>query len=356
MMETLLETFGDHVLAALVGLAGGLLLGLAARLGRFCTMGAIEDWLYGQDTRRMRMWLIAIGAAVIGSFTLIGTGLLVPADTMYLSLSWNPLGSIVGGLMFGYGMALAGNCGYGALARLGGGDLRSFVIVLVMGVFAYMTIAGPIAPLRAALFPSPPVEGAELPGIAHLIGRLTGAGPVAVGIVIGAAILLAGLSRQMLAEPSRIFWALVVAAAVILAWAGTQWIHDNGFEEVPVVSHTYSRPLGETLLYLMTATGSRVNFGIGSVAGVILGAFLGSLLKGHFRWEACEDPRELRRQILGAALMGVGAVIALGCSIGQGLSAFSLLAFSAPVTFLAILAGAAFGLRQLIEGLRAGAV
>ncbi len=356
MMETLLETFGDHVLAALVGLAGGVLLGLAARLGRFCTMGAIEDWLYGQDTRRMRMWLIAIGGAVIGSFALIGTGLLVPGDTMYLSLSWNPLGSIVGGLMFGYGMALAGNCGYGALARLGGGDLRSFVIVLVMGVFAYMTIAGPIAPLRVALFPSPPVEGAELPGIAHLLGRLSGVNPVTLGIIIGAAMLLAGLSRQMLAEPSRIFWSLVVAAAVILAWAGTQWIHDNGFEEVPVVSHTYSRPLGETLLYLMTATGSRVNFGIGSVAGVIAGAFLGSLLRGHFRWEACEDPRELRRQILGAALMGVGAVVALGCSIGQGLSAFSLLAFSAPVTFLAIIAGAAFGLRQLIEGLRAGAV
>ncbi len=356
MMETLLETFGDHVLAALVGLLGGGMLGLAARLGRFCTMGAIEDWLYGQDTRRMRMWLIAIGGAVIGSFGLIGAGLLVPEDTMYLSLRWNPLGSIVGGLMFGYGMALAGNCGYGALARLGGGDLRSFVIVLVMGVFAYMTIAGPIAPLRAALFPSPPVEGSALPGIAHLLGRLSGVQPVILGIGIGAVMLLAGLSRRMLAEPSRIFWSLVVAAAVILGWAGTQWIHDNGFEEVPVVSHTYSRPLGDTLLYLMTSTGSRINFGIGSVAGVVLGAFLGSLLRGHFRWEACEDPRELRRQILGAALMGVGAVTALGCSIGQGLSAFSLLAFSAPVTFLAIIAGAAFGLRQLIEGLRAGAV
>ncbi|MGR3692652.1 MAG: YeeE/YedE thiosulfate transporter family protein, partial [Sagittula sp.] len=71
---------------------------------------------------------------------------------------------------------------------------------------------------------------------------------------------------------------------------------------------------------------------------------------GHFRWEACEDPRELRRQIFGAALMGGGAVVALGCSIGQGLSAFSVLAFSAPVTFASIFAGAAFGLRQLIVG------
>jgi len=81
-----------------------------------------------------------------------------------------------------------------------------------------------------------------------------------------------------------------------------------------------------------------------------LGACLGSYSKGHFRWEACDDPRELRRQILGAAIMGPGAILAVGCSVGQGISAFSVLAFSAPVTFIAIFAGAAFGLRQLITG------
>ncbi len=100
----------------------------------------------------------------------------------------------------------------------------------------------------------------------------------------------------------------------------------------------------------MTASGSSLSFGIGSVAGVLAGALLGSLRLGHFRWEACDDPRELRRQIAGAALMGSGAVVAMGCTIGQGVSAFSLLAYSAPVTFAAIFAGAAFGLRQLITG------
>ncbi|RMD91569.1 MAG: YeeE/YedE family protein, partial [Alphaproteobacteria bacterium] len=104
------------------------------------------------------------------------------------------------------------------------------------------------------------------------------------------------------------------------------------------------------MLWLMTASGSSLSFGVGSVAGVLTGAFLGSLVKGHFRWEACEDPRELKRQILGAALMGVGAAVAMGCTIGQGVSAFSLLYYGAPVTFLSIIAGAALGLRQLIEG------
>lgn len=102
----------------------------------------------------------------------------------------------------------------------------------------------------------------------------------------------------------------------------------------------------------MTGSLRPLSFAVGSVAGVWCGAFIGSLIRGHFRWEACEDPRELRRQIIGAALMGTGAVIAMGCTVGQGLSAFSLLALSAPVTCAAIFAGAALGLRQLITGFR----
>ena len=109
---------------------------------------------------------------------------------------------------------------------------------------------------------------------------------------------------------------------------------------MPVVSHSFAAPLGDTILWWMTGSVRPLSFAVGSVAGVWAGAFLGSLIKGHFRWEACEDPRELRRQILGASLMGAGAVIAMGCTIGQGLSAFSVLAFSAPVTMAAIFAGA----------------
>lgn len=102
----------------------------------------------------------------------------------------------------------------------------------------------------------------------------------------------------------------------------------------------------------MTASGNALSFSLGSVAGVLIGACLGSFSKGHFRWEACEDPRELKRQIFGAAIMGPGAILAVGCSVGQGILAFSLLAYSAPVTFLAIFVGAAFVLRQLIFGLK----
>ena len=341
----------DTTLVAIVGAFGGLLLGLAARLGRFCTLGAIEDLFYQGSTVRMRMWGLAIGTAAFGSFALIGLGALNAEATTYLRLSWNPLASVFGGLLFGYGMALAGNCGFGALARLGGGDLRSFVIVLVMGISAFITLSGPLALLRVSLFQTPDANPDALPGIAHWLAGISGLPVVAIGLCIGLLIVVIALaSREMRSEVGAVFWAVMVGLAVVSGWAGSNWVATHGFDDLRVVSHTFSAPLGETMLYVMTSSGNSLSFGVGSVAGVLAGAFIGSLFKGHFRWEACEDPRELRRQILGAAMMGVGAVVALGFTIGQGISAFSLLAFSAPVTLAAIIAGAAFGLHQLISG------
>ena len=348
----MLETVPEHILVAIVGLFGGVLLGLAARLGRFCTLGAIEDLLYGGSDTRIRMWGIAIGVAIIGSFTLIGTGIVDAGSTYYLSINWLPWASVVGGLMFGYGMALAGNCGFGAVARLGGGDLRSFVIVLVMGVSTYVVLSGPLAPLRDMLFPQSAVLPGDLPpGIAHAAAHWTGLSSTAIGLAIGFAVTaISASSRAFLDSPKSALWAVLVGIAIISGWAGTSWVANTGFEALPVVSHSFAAPLGESILWWMIGSAQPVSFAVGSVAGVWFGAFIGSLIKGHFRWEACEDPRELRRQIFGAGLMGAGAVIALGCTVGQGISAFSMLAFSAPVTFLAIFAGASLGLRQLIVG------
>ncbi|MFC3613613.1 YeeE/YedE family protein [Lutimaribacter marinistellae] len=347
------QYLSDYQLVAAIGLFGGLLLGLAARLGRFCTLGAIEDLLYGGSDLRMRMWALAIGSAVVGSFGLMALGLLDPGESFYLSVRWMPLASVIGGLMFGYGMALSGNCGYGAIARLGGGDLRAFVIVLVMGVFTYVTLSGPLAPIRNFFFTQVEVAGGIPPGLAHHASAVSGLPVHVIGLSIGAVICIGALAGSSLRSDAKaILWALVVGTAIVSGWAGTQWVARAGFEALPVVSHSFSAPLGETILWTMTGSLRPLSFAVGSVAGVWAGAFIGSSIKGHFRWEACEDPRELRRQILGAAIMGVGAVLAMGCTVGQGLTAFSLLSISAPVTFLAIFAGAALGLRQLIEGFR----
>lgn len=346
----MLELLGEANTAALVGLLGGLALGLAARIGRFCTLGAIEDYLYGQDDRRLRMWAIAVGIAVIGTHLAIAFGALDAADTAYLDRVWNPWATVVGGLLFGYGMALSGNCGYGALARLGGGDIRSFVIVIVMGLSAYFVMSGPLAHARVWLFPvETGATGSQ--GFSQLLSGV-GVPPLVTGLVAGGALVAFALAKRgMLSDAPALFWSAVVGIAVVSGWWGTYWIASAGFGNEPVETHSFVAPLGDTIFYAMTASGNALSFSVGSVIGVVVGAALGSYSKGHFRWEACEDPRELRRQIFGAALMGPGAILAVGCSVGQGISAFSVLAFSAPVAFAAIFVGAAFGLRQLIAGL-----
>jgi hypothetical protein len=332
------------------GFAGGMVLGLAARVGRFCTLGAIEDLLYQQSDTRLRMWGLAIGVAGITAFGLAGFDLFDISSNAYWITPWSPLASVSGGLLFGYGMSLAGNCGFGALARFGGGDLRAFVIVLVMGISAYVMMSGPFARLRilATEATSPTFENQSY---AQVLGALTGLPMVWVGAAISALICFAALaSRNFLQNRRAVFWGAAVGLAITSGWFGTSWVATHGFIPQPVQTHTFSAPLGETIIFLMTASGGGLSFGVASVFGVLAGAFCGSLIKGHFRWEACEDPRELRRQMLGAVCMGFGAVLAFGCTVGQGISAFSVLSFSAPVTFAAIFVGAAIGLRQLITG------
>ncbi|NVO27674.1 YeeE/YedE family protein [Donghicola sp. C2-DW-16] len=345
----MIDGISDATLVALIGALGGLLLGLAARLGRFCTLGAIEDYFYGGSDIRLRMWGVAIGVSMTLIYAAAAYGMFDPTAGFYLKTKWLPWASVIGGGMFGYGMAMAGNCGYGALARLGGGDLRSFLIVVVVGISAYGTLYGPAAFVFDAVFPRLPASAPQ--GIAHGLSRVLPVAPWAVGVTAGLAILAFSVWPQRMRKNRKsVIWGAVVGLAIASGWIGTGWVEHNGFEVVPVVSHNFSAPVGEAMLYAMLGSTHAPSFAVGSVLGVWTGALIGSFMLGHFRWEACEDPRELRRQIIGAILMGVGAVIALGCTVGQGLTAMSLLSYSAPVTMAAILGGAALGLRHLIEG------
>ena len=211
----MLDVIGDANAVALVGLVGGVILGLAARLGRFCTLGSIEDFLYSSDDRRLRMWGVAIGVAMIGTFASTGLGLIDIAASSYLDVRWIVLSSVIGGGLFGYGMAICGNCGYGALARLGGGDLRSFVIVLVMGLAGYIAMSGPLAHLRIWAFPID--AGVDAPqGYAYLLGNVLGMSPAVLGIVAGGAVLLVSLSStRFLRSPQQIAWGAVVGVAIL---------------------------------------------------------------------------------------------------------------------------------------------
>ncbi len=346
------------LLVAIAGALGGVALGLAARLGRFCTLAAIEDAMFGADTCRLRMWAVAIGVAIAGVTALSAGGFIDTAQSLYQRLDLNPIAWILGGVLFGIGMAFCGTCGYGTLARVGGGDLRALFVMLVMGMAAYMAIAGPTAEFRLAFINPLAIPGNS--GVPHTLGEAVGSHALITTIV---SLTIAGLiigwaltDRSFRNKRHQIFWGAVVGLAIVSGWWATGWLGADPFEPQPVGSHTYSVPLGQTLIFFMTMSSTPISFGVGATLGVILGAFLGALWKREFRWEGADDAREMRRHLVGGLLMGTGGVYAGGCTIGQGMSAASVLALSAPVVMLSVWCGVWLGLNYVMEGSLLGGV
>lgn len=338
-------------IVALVGALGGVALGLAARLGRFCTLAAIEDAMFSKDMRRLRMWALAIGISIGGVVILRETGTVDFSASLYNRLDVNPLAWILGGVMFGVGMAFCGTCGFGTLARVGGGDLRALFVFLVLGMAAYMAVAGPTAQLRLILLAPLDIPAERAANTLHELVALDSAGRWLTGALIALAFIGWALASPVFRSSLRhVFWASVTGLAIVSGWWVTGTVGLDPFDPQPLISHTYTVPLGQTLIYLMTMTNASITFGVAATLGVIGGAFVGALIKREFRWEGADDAREMRRHLVGAVLMGTGGVLAGGCTIGQGLSAVSVLAISAPIVMASIWCGVWLGLTYLLEG------
>ena len=340
-------------LAILCGFLGGFALGVAARWGRFCTLGAIEDSLYGGDNRRLRSWAVAIGTAILLVHLLWWNGLIDLRDSFYITSPLSLIGIAVGGTLFGIGMALTGTCAYGVLARVGGGDLKAMVVFMVIGVCAYATLSGVFAPVRIWLesfaLPLNDIGGQH---IGLLLSELTGHNliPASVLLVVGCLYYWGFKDAAFRTSPRHLISGLAVGTVIALGWTVTSVLHDYSFDPVAFQSYTFVAPSGRTLVYFMTYMSSAADFGIGTVIGVIVGALVTTLIQHRFHWEACDDVRELRRHMIGGAFMGIGGILALGCSVGQALSAASCFALSAPIAIAAMVFGARLGLVYLVEG------
>ncbi|HLZ01107.1 MAG TPA: YeeE/YedE family protein [Bradyrhizobium sp.] len=342
------------VIASVCGLGAGAVLGFAGRAGRFCTLAMLEDAFFGSDPTRLKSFALAASVALVATQMLAAAGFVDLSRSIYLTHAIPLGGAIIGGLMFGVGMALVGTCGFGTLVRIGGGDLRAIVVYLVLGMSSLAAMRGLTGSLRLALTKPLSLHLADrtTQGLDSLLAPIFGGG--ARTIVVGLfAAALGGWSLsdgKLVKSPRLLLSGLAVGAAVAFGWFATGWLGNDDFDPVRVTSLTFVAPLGDSLLYIATFSGSRLDFAIGTVAGVVLGSFIAALLASGFRWEACDDARELKRHMFGALLMGTGGIMSMGCTIGQGLSAFSTLAVSAPITMLAIAAGARLGLEYTMTG------
>lgn len=357
----------ELAVTTVVGLGGfavGLVFGATVQRTNFCTMGGISDFVIMGDGRRFRAWLLAIAVAVIGTQLLAFKGAVDIDKSIYLTSNFGWLGAIVGGLMFGFGMVHAGGCGSKAVARLGSGNLKSLVVVLVLAIFAYMALRGLIAPVRAQMESIANVElkarGLQTQSIGDMIAALgvsVRAARAGVAIVLAAVLLVFCFKDAAFrASPTNIVGGMLIGLTVIAGWTITGILGADDFDPAPFASVTFVAPVGESLQYLMTFTGAKINFGIAVVGGAIAGSFLMAVARGTFRLESFTDRNDFLRHVGGAALMGTGGVMALGCTIGQGITGMSTLALGSLVAWGSIMAGCYFALKHLEEGSLRGAI
>jgi uncharacterized membrane protein YedE/YeeE len=342
------------------GLVIGVAFGVVVEHTRFCAMGALSDWHGFGDKRRLRAWLLATAVAVLGAQGLAAGGVVDLGLSMYLAPSLNWLGNILGGLLFGIGMVFAGGCASRNLTRLGGGDLRAAVVLGVMGVAAYMTLGGVLGPARALL---EQLSAVELPSGANasLASLLAVAMEIpansaraALAVLLAGALLVYCLSDAAFrASPRLLAGGLGVGLCVCAAWALTGLAHDEFADQpVPPQGLSFVRPTGDALEYLERYTAAPVPaFGVATVFGTVLGAGLAAWRAGRFKFIGFANSGDTLRNLAGAAMMGVGGVVAMGCSIGQSVTGVSTLAAGSVLAALALMVGGLLGLRLLERSL-----
>jgi uncharacterized protein len=333
------------------GLLIGLAYGAVGLLSGFCLLSSLRGWWADGDSRLVRTFALALAVAVIATQSLAGSGVIDLSKSVYLQPSFSVPLMFGGGLLFGYGMVLANGCGSRALVLLGRGNLRSFVVVIVLGMTAQMTLRGLIAPARVALLQASTIRPAHLT-LPELLS--TSAGGLSARVIAATAISAALIIFAFAHAPFRraggqIAAGIAVGLLVTAGWFATGYLGADDFNPAAVTSLTFIAPVVDTVQYVMLSTGLTLNFGIAMVSGVFAGSLLTALVTRRFRLEGYTSPQHMLRSISGAALMGSGGAMALGCSIGQGLTGISTLALSSFVAAAGILLGTAAGLRGVLR-------
>lgn len=327
----------------------GVVFGIAGLLSGFCLTSGLRNWWQEGDGRLIRSFALALAIAIAGTQALAGAGLVDLGQSIYLQPSFSAALILFGGLLFGYGMVAANACVSRALILLGRGNLRSLVVVIVVGVTAQMTLKGLAAPLRLAFlrWSEITLKSVALPDIMAAHGL-----DAALARLVAAAVVCVGLVAFALTHaPFRKAYGLVAASVVIgllipAGWFATGYLGADPFNPTPVGSLTFVAPSADSLQYVMFSTGSTLSFGVVVVAGVLVGSFVTALVTRRFAIEGYTSARHMLRSIGGAALMGSGGAMAYGCTIGQGLTGLSTLALPSAVAGTGILLGAAAALRS----------
>ncbi len=346
---------------ALAVVAGGFVLafifGAVANRTNFCTMGAVSDVV------NMGSWAVAI----LGTQALQLAGVIDITRSFYVRPNVTWLSYVLGGFLFGVGMTLGSGCGSKTLVRLGGGSLKSLVVFICLGIGAYMTLKGLFAIWRTRWI-DPVATDLSVHNIARqdvptLIASWTGVGLASVELAValalaGALLAFVFMDRDFRGSFDHILGGTVVGLVIVGGWYVTGHL---GYAENPetlentffgtnsrtIESLSFVAPVAFTLELLMLWSDKSlgVTFGIAATLGIILGSLAYALASRTFRWEGFAGAEDTANHVIGGLLMGFGGVLALGCTIGQGLSGLSTLALGSFLAFFAIVAGSALTMK-----------
>ena len=341
------------------GFIAGIVFGFVVNRTNFCTMGALSDAVFMENFTRLRAWFLAIAVAMIGTQALHAFEVVDIYRSIYLTPNLGLPGAILGGLMFGFGMTMAGGCANRTLVRIGAGNLKSIVVIIVMGIFAYMTLRGLTGLLRVEIENMGNVDlaamGLKSQGMGEMIAAVVGAEAQTMSLVLtvvfaGALLFYCFKDQEFRESRLDITAGVIVGAMVPVGWWITGVLGYDDFDPAPLMSFSFVSPSGNGLQYLMTFTGSTINFGIATIGGIIVGSFIAAVATKTFRVETFTEKGDLERHMFGAAIMGMGGIMALGCTIGQGITGMSTLALGSLLALLSILFGGVLGLKYLEEG------
>ena len=370
MQESDLPGLAAQVLWAAFFLAA--VFGAIAQRTHFCTMGAVADIVNIGDWSRMRMWALAIGAAMLGFNTMVYLGWVEAGKSIYAGSRLIWLSNLLGGALFGVGMVLASGCGSKTLVRIGGGSLKALVVFAVLAIAAYATMRGIVGVARVATVDTVALTlptGQDLPSLlAGALGADKKALALALGLLLGGGLVAWALSSPQGRSADVLVAGFGIGLVVVVVW----WVsgrlghlpeHPQTLEESFLATNsqrmeslTFVAPIAYTVdwLILFSDKSKVLTVGVVTTVGVIAGSALVALSTRTFRWEGFAGTEDTANHLVGAVLMGVGGVTAMGCTVGQGMSGVSTLALGSFIALAAIMAGAVAGLRWQVWRLEQG--
>ncbi len=348
----------------------GFILGFVVTKTNFCTMGAVSDWVNIGDLSRFKSWMLAAAIAILGvailnflSFFDINDSRIPYRNSL---LAWPRY--VIGGLMFGIGMTYASGCGNKVLIRVGGGNLKSLVVLIVAGIMAYVMTRTDFYGIIFHSWMNPisldlaqiGILDQSLPTIISSTFSINNSANfnLIIGVIVSSImIFMIFKSGKFIQNFDNVFSGIIVGLVIVMAWlltggvTGQEWIEANDFLDDPLPgvgmqSFTFINPMGETLIFAGNVPNLYyLTFGVTALLSVITGAFVYSILSNNFRIEWFLSKQDFIRHIIGAVLIGIGGVLAMGCTIGQGVTGVSTLAIGSFITLIFIILGAAITMK-----------